>query len=199
MNSKKKLLVLALVLVAVVAAASVLYTRLGAEATPSVLAPTAEPTADTAEPTPEPERFLAPDVTVYDEEGNPIQLSDYRGKPLIISFWATWCPYCLRDMPNFQAKYDELGDSVQFLMINATDGYRETVSGAAGFIEEEGYTFPVVYDTSLNASVAYAASSLPITYFIDAEGYLVAGYRGGLTAENLQIGIDMLLSEAPVA
>ena len=133
------------------------------------------------------------DVPLYDLDGNEVRLLDFVGKPMVINFWATWCHYCRQQMPYFQQQYEAIGDQVQFLMINATDGARETVSGAAGYIEEQGYTFPVLYDTSLNAAYTYGASALPITYFIDAEGYLVTGYRGALTAELLQMGIDMIL------
>ena len=198
MNKQKKLLLIVLALVILIAGAGLLYNRLGAAMAPAQLSPSPAPEITEADPEPveeaAPERVAAVDVPLYDAEGNEIRLAEYLGeKPLVMNFWATWCPYCLQEMPHFQEQYEALGDQVQFLMIDVADGSRETVSAGAAFIEKEGYTFPVLYDTSLNASYTYGASALPLTYFIDAEGYVVTAYRGALTAELLQMGIDMLL------
>ena len=98
-------------------------------------------------------------------------------------------------MPDFHEKYLELGEDIHFLMINMTDGSRETVEIAADFIAEHGYTFPVLYDTASDAAVTYGVYSLPTTYFIDADGYVVAQAKGAIDAQTLQLGIDMIRSE----
>ena len=94
-------------------------------------------------------------------------------------------------MPDFHEKYLELGDEIHFLMVNMTGG-RETLSSAKAFISEKGYTFPVLYDTDSDAAMTYSVYSLPTTYFIDAEGYLIAQAIGAISADTLQKGIDMI-------
>ena len=134
----------------------------------------------------------APDFTVYDVRGNAHKLSDFFGKPIVLNFWATWCGPCKMEMPDFDEKYQELGEEVQFLMVNVTDGMRDTVETASAFITEAGYQFPVFYDTGLEASNIYGITSLPTTYFIDENGNVALWGAGMLTAENLQYGLDQI-------
>lgn len=141
----------------------------------------------------EPEKAMAPDFTVYDLEGNEVHLSDYVGKPIVLNFWASWCGPCQMEMPDFHEKYLTLKDDVHFLMVNMTDGSRETVDTASAFIEKQGYSFPVFYDKDSDAAATYGVYSLPTTYFIDSEGYAVAHAAGAIDAETLQRGIDMVL------
>ncbi|MBP3544577.1 MAG: TlpA family protein disulfide reductase, partial [Lachnospiraceae bacterium] len=78
------------------------------------------------EETTEPEKVPAPDFTVIDAEGNEVKLSDMRGKPVVVNFWASWCGPCKMEMPEFEEVYKELGDEVHFMMVNLTDGWQET-------------------------------------------------------------------------
>ena len=217
MKNKITLIVLIAVFVLLIAGASVLYGLLGdrlqpdrlevqnppATTPPATTAPTApsqtdpEPSdtvpGDTTEPAQTTQPVItAPDFTVYDAEGNEVQLSDYFGKPIVLNFWASWCGPCQMEMPDFQEKYLELGEDVAFLMINMTDGGRETVQTASKFIASKGYTFPVFYDTMGMAAGVYGAYSLPTSYFINAQGHVIARAVGAIDGETLQRGIDMI-------
>ena len=201
MNSKKTLMVVSLALVLLIGGASVLYTRLGQSLSMDQLAvqqPQQESEAAAAGETAEeknaqPEPALAPDFTVYDRDGNEVNLSDYTGKPIVLNFWASWCGPCQMEMPDFHEKYLELGEDVHFLMVNMTDGSRETVDSASAFIDKNAYAFPVFYDTAVDAAMTYGVYSLPTTYFINAKGHAIAQATGSINAETLQRGIDMIL------
>ena len=158
---------------------------------------TTEPVKTTAEPAQttgaaEESRPSAPDFTVFDREGNPVKLSDFVGKPVVLNFWASWCGPCKREMPEFQKAYEKYGENVAFLVVNLTDGQSETVETASGYIESCGYTFPVYYDTSGEAAYTYGIYSIPTTFFIHADG-TVEGYISGATdLETLEMAMGLI-------
>lgn len=211
--NKKVLLILIVTLVLVIGGAYFFYQQFAPGFAPEQLAtfapttepPTTEPSTEEStkasteasteaptEATTETPDLSAPDFTVYDMEGNPVKLSDYFGKPIVLNFWASWCGPCRMEMPYFEEVYKEIGDQVQFLMVNSTDGSSETVETASTFVAEQGYTFPVFYDTGFEASMNYQAFSLPTTYFISAEGELIAKATGSIDKETLLYGIGMV-------
>ena len=128
---------------------------------------------------------------MLDANGNEVKLSDFRGKPIVLNFWATWCYYCKSEMADFNKAYQKYSD-VQFLMVNATDGVYETITSAKKYIEKEGYAFDVFFDTTESAVNAYHVSGFPSTFFIDANGNLVARAIGMLDLETLEKGISMI-------
>lgn len=138
------------------------------------------------------EKLLAPDFTVTDREGNEVKLSSFRGTPVVLNFWASWCPPCKAEMPDFEKLWQEYGEDVAFLMVNATDGSRETKETADGFIREQGYGFPVYYDTSQEALYVFAVNSFPTTVLIDSDGYLTERYVGMLDEDTLREGIEKI-------
>ena len=200
MENNKKLLIVLAVFVLVLVGAGLLYSQLlpwfqqdrldvlTTQPPETTAATTPETTAETTQP----QAQLAPDFTVYDAQGNPVRLSDFFGKPIVLNFWASWCGPCQSEMPDFEAKYQQLAGEVQFLMVNMTDGDRETLETASGFIAQKGYTFPVFYDTQLDAAMTYSVYSLPTTYFIDSRGVIVARAMSAIAEQTLQRGIDMI-------
>ena len=190
-----KMVLLVLCFVALLLGATRLYDALGSRVEMDSLATQATQAAEAeaAEET-EAAKQAAPDFTAYDAAGNTHKLSDFLGKPVILNFWASWCGPCKMEMPDFDEKYQQYGDQIHFVMVNLTDGSQETVETASKFIADEGYSFPVYFDTEYSGAMAYGVNAVPVTYFIDAEGNFVAYKQGVLTADNLQTGIDMLLS-----
>lgn len=153
-----------------------------------------QPAADYEDGQPEDEN-KAPDFTVENADGEAVSLSSMEGKPVVLNFWASWCPPCKSEMPDFQKAYETYGEEIQFMMVDLTDGSRETRETAGEFIEEQGFTFPVYYDVNQEGAYAFYVSALPATYFIDEKGRIVAVGKGMLDEEALEKGISYLISD----
>ena len=134
----------------------------------------------------------APDFTIYNKEGKAVKLSDMKGTPVVLNFWASWCPPCKAEMPEFDEIAKEYAGKVEFMMVNLTDGQSETQESAQAFIDSMGYTFPVYFDKDSDAAYKYGIQSIPTTIFIDANGNLVAGATGAIDGETLRYGISMI-------
>ena len=207
MNQKKSFSVLLIVLLVVLAGAMFAYRYLSDKVTPDTdgsLLDRVTETADTVKTgietsdvgdTAQSDVFPAMDFTVYDIDRNPVKLSDFFGKPILINFWATWCPPCKSELPDFDRVYADYGEDVVFMMVNMTDGSRDTVESASAFTADNGYSFPVYYDCDLNAAYTYGASSIPMTVLIGADGNIVGGQVGVLTEEQLRIILDTELAK----
>ena len=134
----------------------------------------------------------APDFSMLDSSGNTVRLSEMQGKPVILNFWASWCPPCRVEMPDFNKVYKELGSEVHFMMINLADGQHETVEKGSQYIKDNGFSFPVYYDTKQEGAYTYGIRSIPTTLFIDKEGYVIAGAQGAIDENQLRNGIEMI-------
>ena len=133
------------------------------------------------------------DFTLTDQYGNSHTLSDYKGKTVFLNFWATWCPPCRAEMPDIQKIYDsykENGDDSLVILGVASPGQGQegSLEEVAGFLEENGYTYPVLMDTTGQQFAAYGVYALPTTFMIDRDGN-VFGYVSGQLTEEIMLDI----------
>jgi len=134
---------------------------------------------------------LAPtayDFVMQDSAGNEVRLSDFFGRPIVLNFWATWCPSCVRSSPYFDILHREQGDDVQVLKINLPGG-RETRQAVDNFMAENGYTFPLFFDHTGAAAQAYGIRAIPDTVFICADGHITARIVGAVNARTMHDGL----------
>jgi len=125
----------------------------------------------------------APDFTLETIDGETLTLSDFRGKPVMLTFWGINCPACVFQLPFIQAFYDVLpGEKVAVLTINV--GQSATV--VQDFIASHGFTFPVLLDFQGRVAQAYGIPGVPVTFFVDAEGVFKA-YKVGPFQSREQI------------
>ena len=123
---------------------------------------------------------VAPDFVLVDLQGTQHTLDDYQGRPVVLNFWATWCPPCRAEMPALQNVYEEYRDEgLVILAINV----RERPSTVQPFVDEYRLTFPVLIDGNAAVSAAYEQEAYPTTYFIDRNGRIREMAVGGPMSE----------------
>jgi len=132
---------------------------------------------------PEREVIMAPDFTLTSSTGEPISLSDYRGKIVFLNFWTTWCKYCLEEMPDFQEAYEKYGDDLQILLVNVTTDENIDREGVIDWYEQFDYTMPMVLDEEGEVTSQFTIPGYPTTYFIERDGSIIAYYPGLMSTE----------------
>ncbi len=111
----------------------------------------------------------APGFQLPNLDGQSVSLSDFRGKPVLINFWATWCPPCRIEMPYIQQVYDEWSDKgLVILAINMG----ESSSEVSEFMKSYNLSFPVLLDTKGDVAEKYNIRPIPVTFFIDEDGII---------------------------
>ena len=135
---------------------------------------------------------IAPNFILKDSHGNLLKLSEFRGKKgVVINFWASWCPFCLEEMPDFQQMADKYNDSIVILGINR--GEKESV--AVDYAEHKlplTITYPILLDSNEDVSNVYIRRGMPVTYFIDKNGIITNRYFGKITKEIMEQEIEKL-------
>lgn len=133
------------------------------------------------------------DFELKDQYGNTHRLSDYKGKTVFLNFWATWCPPCKAEMPDIQKlyeTYDQEGEEALIVLGVAAPGQwqEQDEEGVKAFLEDKGYTYPVLMDSSGNTFLQYGVSSYPTTFMIDRDGN-VFGYVPGMLSFDMMESI----------
>lgn len=135
----------------------------------------------------------APDFTLTTLDGKEVSLSDYKGKKVVLNFWASWCPPCKAEMPHMQNYYEDMTeeDNVEILAVNLTNkdnGLDEVTS----FVEDYGLTFPIPMDEEGQVGNAYKVIPIPTTYMIDTSGIIQNMIVGPMDEQMLIDYVDKL-------
>ncbi|WP_187296336.1 TlpA family protein disulfide reductase [Tepidibacter mesophilus] len=123
---------------------------------------------------------IAPSFTIKNLNGEDVSLSDYEGKIVIINFWATWCGYCDKEMPDLQRIYKENED----LVVLAVD-VKESKDQVQSYIDNGNYDFPVLLDENGETAITYLVSAFPTSYFVDKNGILLGAVQGMMTYDKM--------------
>ena len=130
--------------------------------------------------------FSAPDFSLENVHGDPVQLSAYQGQPVILNFWATWCPPCRAEMPALERVHQRYASQgLIVLAVNATA--QDSEESVSRFLDEVDISFQVLLDPGSTTLSSYQVQSLPTTYFIDRQGTIQDVILGGPLAEALLI------------
>lgn len=149
------------------------------------------------------EVFPAVDFTLLDQYGNEHTLSDYKGKVVFLNFWATWCPPCVKEMPDIQKIYAEYGENKEDVIIlgvanpssndypNNADKSKEDI---LAFLDENDYSFPVVFDETGDLLREYFINAFPTTFLIDKDGNIYGYAAAMLTKDMMNNAVEQALA-----
>jgi peroxiredoxin len=141
---------------------------------------------------PSQEKPPAPAFLLNDSDGNVVRLDDLRGKVVLLNFWATWCPPCRLEMPSLEALHRQLGLRGLAVLAVAT---RDDASDVRSFFNEHRLSFPALLDPGAHAYGDYGIWSLPTSFVIDKQGYLVGkvvGHRDWSSEQSKDFFVHLL-------
>ena len=130
----------------------------------------------------------APEFSLQSLDGRMVSLNDFRGKSVVVNFWATWCPPCRSEMPDMEQIARERADDVVVLAVNVQEA-REPVRR---FVDQYGLTFPIVLDTSGDVTQSFGVQSLPTSFFVDREGRVAAFNMGALNKSAIARKLELV-------
>jgi len=120
-----------------------------------------------------------------------VDITQYRGKPLVVNFWATWCGPCWEEHPVLVANARMYADNVSFLGVVFQDKEEKIL----GFLQQRGSSYPTVVDDAGKTAIAYGVGGVPETYFIDAQGVIVAKHNGPMSPDILRENLQKVLPQ----
>ncbi len=128
------------------------------------------------------------DIAFGTFDGQIANLGDYAGQPLVVNFFAAWCPSCISEMPDFEAVHQQVGDSVAMVGLSID----ADAIDALELIDQTGITYDTGWDPRTTAYIEFGGFAMPTTVFIDASGEVVEVFSGALNAEALLDKIDQI-------
>ena len=143
-----------------------------------------------------------PGFSLQNIEGETISLESLEGKPVVVSFFAPWCPHCQDEAPRLNQIYAQYGDRVHIVSISATPfgkdyqtdkSTRISLDDLRWFQEEYDITYPLLFDPSIQVATAYQIASFPTTYLLDSEHRVVEVFEGGKSVAEFQRVLDGIL------
>ena len=147
-----------------------------------------------------------PGFSLQNIEGETISLESLEGKPVVVSFFAPWCPHCQDEAPRLNQIHAQYGDRVHIVSISATEFGKDypaksklvpepriTMDDLRWFQEEYNVTYPLLFDPSVQVAIAYQIRSFPTTYLLDAEHRIVEVFEGGRPVADFQRVLDSIL------
>lgn len=123
--------------------------------------------------------------TVKDENKRDVSLAEKLGKPVVVNFWASWCPPCKSEFPAFEKAYSKHKDRIEFMMVNLTFADMGNINDTLNFINEAGYTFPVYYDTDYTTPELFNINGIPHTVFFNSDGTIYKEHIGAMNESVL--------------
>ena len=145
-----------------------------------------------------------PNIVLYDQYGKKHNIEEYKGKVVVINFWATWCGYCVQEMPEFEKVYKEFGSNKKDVIIlgvagpiskknqNNVDVEKDEV---ISFLKKKNITYPTLMDEAGKSFDDYKVRALPMTYVINKDGYLEGFVSGAITSEQLRKAVNETLKK----
>jgi peroxiredoxin len=121
------------------------------------------------------EKTKAPEFTLRDLQGRPVSIASFRGKVILLNFWATWCPSCIAEMPAFEKSYHQMRERGLEVVAVSTD---RSLGDVKVFLEKRPVTFTVMLDETRQVTRQYKVFSLPTTFLIDRNGVIVEKFFG---------------------
>lgn len=125
--------------------------------------------------------MVAPTFTLKNLAGEDVSLQDYRGKKVMLNFWATWCPPCKEEMPAMEQFYKEKSKDVEILAVNL-----DSQNNVKSFVQENNLSFPILLDQNGATQQTYSIISIPTTFIIDEQGLILKKHIGSMTYEQMQ-------------
>jgi peroxiredoxin len=128
-------------------------------------------------------KIVAPDFELKDLEGKQVKLSDYRGKLVFLNFWATWCPYCVEEMPDLDRANKKLAKEGKAVIL-AVDS-KESYQTVKDYVDKNNLSLPVLLDETGQVSAQYGVQGIPITFIINPDGTFYNAISGATSEKTI--------------